>query len=641
MRGSLCLLLLLMAPAVLAEPEATLSGRVVGSLGRPVANARVRAVPAPVRYGQEKPPAGAARTDSDGDFRIDGLRSGWTYSVIVDRGAFAPVRQLVEVPARLRVRVRPGAEASGRLVDMEGQPVEGALVRLFAPHSGAPEGWRDPEMFVPRETVSGPDGRFLYPNLASGRYDLQLSREGLAPRLIQGLEVKDRTRTLKVGEIRMEPGAVIEGIVTDEKGRRVEGAQVGFTGSTSDPRSTDRYKPVGTGPDGTFRMESLPPGEHFDLWIDAPGYVTGRARVEAPTTYPVSLTLQRDRSLAIRVVDPEKQPVPEAYVSRIKVTSTSQSVGNLGQTDGEGTFRLKGLEGETVDVLIQAKGFRPVHVQRIPVQADPVEIVLDRGAVLEGQVLDDDGNPVAEVSVRAHRNPSEPFVGLTPVVTDREGRYRLTGIGEGRFDVVAERFGMAPKAKASVEIGAEGDHHLDLRFPAGSSVSGQVVDSQGAPVPEARLTLVPLDGEGDVARTIARIDGTFTFQAVPDGDFRLEAEASGSAPAQVPDDVRVSGEPVADLILTLRPGIAIAGRLLGYDTTRKPRVHVHARSPESPRPTRLFGTVDRYGIYRIPNAYPGSWIVRVELPGGRFVEEEVDVKDQPVSVDIDIQEARP
>ena len=454
-------------------------------------------------------------------------------------------------------------------------------------------------------------------------------------------------RTLKAGDIRMEPGAVIEGFVADEEGRRVAGATVGFTGSTSDPRSTDRYEPVETGPDGTFRMESLPPGERFDLWIKAPGYVAGQARVEAPTTYPLSLTLQRDRSLTIRVVDPERRPVPEAYVSRVKVTRTSQSVGTLGQTDGEGSFQLKGLDDEEVDVLIQAKDFRTVHVQRIPVPADPpdadtgpVEIALDRGAVLEGQVLDDDGNPVAEVSVRAHRNPSEPFVGLTPVVTDREGHYRLTGLGEGQYEVVAESFGMAPRIRETVEIGSEGDHHLDLRFPAGSPVSGQVVDSQGLPVPEARLTLTPLDGEGDVARTIARIDGTFAFQAVPDGDFRLETEMSGFAPAYIPD-LRVAGEPVEGLILRLRPGIAITGRLLGFDTSRRPRVHVQARSPEMSRPTRLYGSVDAYGVYRIPNSPPGPWIVRVDLPGGRFVEEQVDVADQPITLDFDITQLSP
>ncbi len=641
MRGIACLLLFaLAAPALHAEPQATLSGRVLN--GRhPVARARVRALPAPTEYGQEKPLKAETWTDDDGAFRFDGLRPGWTYSVVVDRSFFAPYRQLVEVPARLRIRLRPGAESSGRVVDTAGKPVEGALVRLFSPYSSAPEGWRDPEMFVPLEAFTGPDGRFVRQNLGPGRYDLQVSGEGLAPRLISGLEVKERDRFLKVGDIRMEPGAVIEGIVTDAEGRRVEGAQVGFTGSTSDPRSTDRYEPVKSGPDGTFRMESLPPGERFDLWISAPGYVSAQARVEAPTPYPVSVTLQRDRTLAIRVVDPEKRPVPEAYVSRVQVTSTSQSVGTLGQTDAEGLFRLKGLDSRTVDVLIQAKGFRTVHVQQIPVdsEAGPVEIVLDRGAVLEGQVLDGDGNPMPEVLVDARRIPSEPFIGLAPVATDREGRYRLAGIGAGQYEVVADRLGLASKARGSVEIGVEGDHHLDLQLPAGISVSGQVVDGQGAPVPEARVTLTALDGEGNVARAIARIDGTFAFQVVPDGEFRLAAAASGFAPARVPDDLRVSGGPIAGLILTLRPGVAISGRLVGYDTARRPRARVYARSAETPRPTFLSGTVDRYGVYTISNASPGPWIVKVDLSDGRFVEEQVDVTDQPVALDFDLEQA--
>jgi protocatechuate 3,4-dioxygenase beta subunit len=492
-------------------------------------------------------------------------------------------------------------------------------------------------MFLSLQILTGPDGRFLFRNLSPGGYDLQVLRGGLAPRLVR-LEVPARARSAGAGDVRLEPGAVIEGRVTDEEDRPVAGAQVGLTSDTSNPMATDGQEPVETAADGSFRLDSLPAGARVVLWVQAPGFAPGNGRsVEAPTSHPVQIALQRDGSLAVRVVDLEKRPVPDAHISHVKVSASYQSVAGLGRTDAEGLFVLKGLDEEEAAVLVQAAGFRPGLV-RIPVSADgadpagePAEIKLDRGAALEGRVLDADGNPVAEASVSVLRHPSEPFVGLLPAATDREGRYRLKGVGPGSYDVTVEAPGMAPTLRDSVEIGESGDHTLDFRFPAGSEVSGQVVDEGGRPVPRARLTLVP--DEGDVFETATRYDGAFAIRSVPDGDFRLRVEAPGFAQRQ--DELRVSGEPVPGLVLTMRPGIPITGRLIGIDLRKLRRANVQARSPELPRPIRLQGTLDQYGVYRIPDASPGTWIVRVDYEG-RFVEEEVTVGAEPVVLDLEV-----
>ncbi|MES1245586.1 MAG: carboxypeptidase-like regulatory domain-containing protein, partial [Acidobacteriota bacterium] len=515
MRWSACLLLtVLAAPAVRAQEEAALAGRVLDGR-RPVVQARVRALPEPSWHGLETAAPGEARTGPDGSFHISGLRPGWTYSLVVDDGPFAPSRQLVKAPAaRLKVRVRPGADLLGRAVDADGRPVESALVRLHVSRSAAGrDDWQDPERFIPSRVRTGADGLFLYNHLAPGSYDLQVLREGLAPRLVR-LEVRDRVRAVALGDFRLDPGALVEGLVTDEEGWPVAGARVGLTGDVSNPRATDGQEPVESGADGSFQLASLPPGARVRLWISAPGFVAGSSpEVEAPARYPVVIRLQRDRSLTVRVVDPEQRPVPDAHISRVKVSASDQSVGTLGITDREGVFRLKGLDEEEAGVLVQADGFRPTLVH-IPVPADPaagpVEIKLDRGAVLEGRVLDGEGVPLAEASVSVHANPSEPFVGLRSVSTDRDGRYRLEGVGPGPYDVIVEAPGMAPRLREAIEIGDGGDHRLDFRFPTGSDVSGRVVDAAGRPVPRARLILIP--DEGDDFETATRSDGAFAFR---------------------------------------------------------------------------------------------------------------------------------
>jgi protocatechuate 3,4-dioxygenase beta subunit len=619
--------------------------------GRPVAGARVRALPAPAGSVLTDPPSGETRTDADGRFQIPGLPVGWTYALLVDGGDFAPARRITDVPERsgepLLITVTRGATASGRVLGPEGRPVPGANV-LLQPGRPEDEDWSLPQDSKPFEVLSGPEGRFLLSHLAAGRYGLQVIRDGFAPARIAGLEIPADSRTVDLGDVRMEASAAIEGRVLDERGRPLSGAQVGLALPTA-IHGIGRPSRVETGPDGSFQLHDLVRGERYDLWVQADGFVPRQAPgVEAPPSEPLRIELRRGRTLAVRVVDPDGRPVPRARLSRMErmttsvsgVSSGSWSMSGVGQTDDEGTLRIGGLEPGVLDLQVEADGFQPLLARglRIPEDeaAGPVEVTLARGAVLEGRVLDGDGKPVIGASVNAFQADAElPGGGSPEATTDDEGRYRLTGLSPGLYQVDAESGELQDSVQATVEIRAA-VQHLDLRFPKGSAVSGQVVDDRGAPVARARVSLIP---NGPTA--FSQANGTFTFRSAADGVFRLRGAAQGFAETTAPDEIQVAGRPVRGLILRLGRGVSITGRLLGVDPDRLAGARIVALLWEPERQERLEGTLDRQGSYQVSNASPGTWHVRADLRDGRSAKGQIEVTaadTEPVTLDLELED---
>jgi hypothetical protein len=131
---------------------------------------------------------------------------------------------------------------------------------------------------------------------------------------------------------------------------------------------------------------------------------------------------------------------------------------------------------------------------------DPaVAIRLERGASLEGEVLDEEGAPLAgaEVSlVPSSRGDPKRFWGKD-AGTDRAGRFRIAGLEPGGVTVLARKQTKPQdeegevvggyQASAKVEIPATGMARVTIRFERGLSIGGTVVGPDGAPVPGARV----------------------------------------------------------------------------------------------------------------------------------------------------------
>jgi protocatechuate 3,4-dioxygenase beta subunit len=113
-----------------------------------------------------------------------------------------------------------------------------------------------------------------------------------------------------------------------------------------------------------------------------------------------------------------------------------------------------------------------------------VDIPMKRtgGLVLEGVVIDDSaGTPVSEALVSIFHH--DMTFDLSCGYTDKQGRYRIEGLGEGRFmvHVDAVHKGLIKTRKVVTIEPDSQETHLDFTLRRGVTITGRLVDQNGAP----------------------------------------------------------------------------------------------------------------------------------------------------------------
>ena len=144
--------------------------------------------------------------------------SGWGHWVkkIAKRGTLSPLK------------MNPGRMVSGRVVGPDGQPIPGARIRKSA-------GWplrvgESHEFWFPGNSACDANGRFEFgsPNDKDAVVSLIFFAEGFAP---THLRLRD---TNILGDIRLEKGTAVEGVVLDKHGQPLPGVCVAGTQTWND-----------------------------------------------------------------------------------------------------------------------------------------------------------------------------------------------------------------------------------------------------------------------------------------------------------------------------------------------------------------------------------------------------------------------
>ncbi|HEX5442573.1 MAG TPA: carboxypeptidase-like regulatory domain-containing protein, partial [Pirellulales bacterium] len=151
-------------------------------------------------------------------------------------------------------------------------------------------------------------------------------------------------------------------------------------------------------------------------------------------------------------------------------------------------------------------------------------------AIIEGRVVDSDGNPVARAEVRIWRFPDRPveFDGSDVLLTDAEGRFVSPDVlVGGAARVVAEALGMLAGRTSLIRIAedAAAVHVHDITLKRLRIVTGQVLDRRGQPVDGATVFN---SGDGrERVEASSKGGGRFILRDVPKGGVFLFAEKPG------------------------------------------------------------------------------------------------------------------
>jgi len=291
-------------------------------------------------------------------------------------------------------------------------------------------------------------------------------------------------------------------------------------------------------------------------------------------------------------------------------------------------------------------GQSPIRlVAPAPAGTPELVLALDPEVRLSGRVEAEGGAPIGGATVLLRVPGTQPGL-LSPErqwTTDAQGAFAGTAPPEALL--VARAPGFAPAAEA-LKAGAR-VQTVVLRLKRASedaapdkALAGQVVETGGVPVPGAVVMLGMGRGKGRGGGALlpapVRTDaqGRFRFEVVP--------AQVGWAQAWAGDLLsdRVAVEPGdAAVVLTVRPGGVLAGRVLHADGRPATAFALQLTRLRRPEPVRTLSIVDPEGRWEVGGLGAGPWElqataadsgpserVRVELPATPGARVEKDLR---------------
>jgi beta-lactamase regulating signal transducer with metallopeptidase domain/protocatechuate 3,4-dioxygenase beta subunit len=354
-----------------------------------------------------------------------------------------------------------------------------------------------------------------------------------------------------------------------------------------------------------------------------------------------------------RVVDPDGRPVAGATVvaARYRNGFSERQELDRSTTDREGRFRLTFEDTDVGDsedqelshpwgrpaIVAWAPGFGPAWPETLArevTEDKPLRLARD-GVPIAARVVDLEGRPVAGATVRVHmiqcpKSPEvvdrwledvakdsnagkwlhfpiaeqlpgcEPSV-AAPATTDRDGRFRLTGLGRDRLaildirgeSIAFRRVQVVTRLMKRVENpGAEGPPLFDHGYygaegtivvEPGQVIEGVVRDAESnEPIPGAVV------GSEMLAGSVWGLGGLVTAQADSQGRYRLVGLPKGNGHVlhvdppldrpYFPTSLTASTAPGLEPVrfdITLRRGLWITGRLTDGKTGRPAQAAIH------------------------------------------------------------------
>jgi hypothetical protein len=428
-----------------------------------------------------------AAVDSNGRFALDGLDEREVELWVVDPASGDVVNAARVAGGEARVEILLNRVARVRLVGPDGRPVARSQVRL------------KPQRPVGRHVdiwaFSDEAGVARFPDLDRRRtYDVTVEvpfdREDLARVDATGWVPRE------VRVIDVPAGRSIDGRTVDEKGvgktawihhRSPDGRS--HTASTTDPEGRFRLRGVAIGP---VELAATP------FWDDSHrSDVAGGPRWNpfSAEGNRVVVTIQASeppppvKRFTVRVVGPDGS-VPDRVVVHYDYEGGGHSEESptgkvtLEEKPAGGVVSARSAQDAKGDLLPWA----PAHTE-VRAGGGDVELRMGEGLRIEGRVIDEQGRPLAGMTVTAlpagtffHRAPS------TWARSGADGSFRLVGLGPEEVDVTVEETVDTP-ASAAVQARG-GDRGLALTVRRATPSRVWVQDADGRPVRGAQFTVM-------------------------------------------------------------------------------------------------------------------------------------------------------
>jgi RNA polymerase sigma factor (sigma-70 family) len=510
-------------------PAPAFFGRVTAPDGTPVAGATISIYPSKSR--PRPAPIAAGTSEEDGSFRIPAVPTESTYLVLgaEAEGFQGLTMDPVEPESEIAVTLGWVTDVSGVVRDASGAPIEGVTLR-----GGAEPVRTDAE------------GRYRLRGVRTGH---EVSLEARHPRFVR----QDYALLLRTNEPYVHDWTLAEGValsievVDRETGRPLAGVPV------RERRYGDALLAT-TDAQGRFELSALA-GTGLGAYLDLEGYcpTSWSWKIDALEPLPAPRILVQPLGWIVgRVVDEAGKPLAGAgmYTTHDAVMmkrfdlagEDARAEGVLGriqyeidtaidtarevEVDAEGHFSAPLVPWDTPYGLhVWCEGYVDLDAGPYLVPSSlprpEIEIVLARGAVLRGRVLEN-GEPWEDGSVTL-RFPSGKFAAGSSIGS--EGRYSIGNApsGELRAVVADGSDDVRMETVLRFEPGQVLEHDFESTLEL-VPISGRVLAAPGASMRFVLVFAGPAGepgGRGDAVQVEA--DGSFALRVPPGHEYVLTA----------------------------------------------------------------------------------------------------------------------
>lgn len=538
--------------------------KVIGENAEPVAGARVL-VASPQLW-----PARVAETGADGTVRLGGLDPG-SYSLrAVHKTSVSPIELGVPLgrgeEKQVELRLAPGVTIAVHVVDAVSDD-DVVRARVTLAESGLSP--------FPIEAITDKKGRAFLGPIARGGASIMARADGFVAK--GAVHVEDvPSGDVKIALLR---GGILVGRITDTRGYAVDGATLRVVGTDLEGM------PIDEDPQRAAFREA-----HFTAALEGPRPLlpAGELGVMPGPVPPIP----HGPSLAIAGSNPSRGPIDDPWVSA-----------------RDGTFKATPIPPGRVRALVR----HPQYVEALseivtitPEKESKVDIVLSRGGILEGRVVDGRGRGVsgAQIAVLALKGSLER---MTRTGTD--GSYAFAALPESIAVLVSR--GEDPSqvvARLDVTVPEAGKKTLDITLPeARPSLPVRVTTDRGQPVDAAQVSAVSLD-PNEALRTTVFTDsrGAAELPNAKGLTLRVEVRAPGRA-----GKIVVTQPDLAALAIQLAAAESLTGEVWA---NRREAIEGAEIAFQTETGTRHVRT-NKDGVYMIAEVPPGPARLRVRAKG--------------------------
>jgi hypothetical protein len=354
--------------------------------------------------------------------------------------------------------------------------------------------------------------------------------------------------------------------------------------------------------------------------------------------------------------------------AEVRLRSTDGHNSRIATTDDAGQYQIRDLTPGSWDMWVSKPGF----VTQVTTTSDTSraltiangqklsrDVTLTRAGAIAGRVVDDAGEPLADVQIRAFRPRPSSDASLTAVgvadKSDDTGAFRLYAIPPGSYYIraVADAGNRAPgfvndargvyypgtpdlqNAEPVTVVAGQEQLGLTVSIPplvTGVSVAGTIVNAAGVPAGNdtaIHLTRPAGSGQRRDAGLLAQVaNGRFRITNVPPGDYEIDVLGSLTRPdawerASLPITVGTSS--INDVAVAMTPTRTVKGMVIVEAAAQRtfPPFSVVLETPSAAlgtnssavRPPGDFSLQGIWGLHGVAvSGLPQGWMVkRIEI----------------------------